>query len=60
MEGRVVSSTLKFQKTGLLLSSTLLKNYGFSKGDEFRFTVTEKGKIVLEKVYVAGFKRILR
>jgi len=38
------------QKAGLHLGATLLKNYGFKEGEEFRFLVTEEGKIGLEKV----------
>lgn len=49
-DGRVVSSFPTFKKTGLHLGATLLKNYGFSEGDEFRFSVPEAGKIVLEKI----------
>lgn len=50
MEGRAVSGSPKIKKTGLHLSTTLLKNYGFKEGDEFRFSVREEGEIVLEKV----------
>jgi len=50
LDGRVVSSSPTFKKTGLHLSATLLKNYGFSEGDEFRFSVPEAGKIMLEKI----------
>jgi len=50
MEGRVVSGSPKIKKTGLHLSAALLKNYGFSEGDEFRLSVPEAGKIVLEKI----------
>jgi hypothetical protein len=31
------------------LSSTLLANYGFSQGDEFKVSCLEEGKVVLEK-----------
>jgi predicted alpha/beta-fold hydrolase len=50
MEGRAVSGSPKFKKTGLHLGATLLKNYGFKEGEEFRISVTEAGKIVLEKI----------
>lgn len=49
MEGRSVSGSLKFSKTGLRLSETLLKNYGFKTGDIFEFSCTDDGKIILEK-----------
>ncbi|KUG29904.1 hypothetical protein ASZ90_000214 [hydrocarbon metagenome] len=50
MEGRAVSGSPTFKKTGLHLGATLLKNYGFSEGDEFRVSCMEAGKIVLEKI----------
>jgi len=31
------------------LSPTLLANYGFKQGDEFKVSCLEEGKIVLEK-----------
>ena len=31
------------------MSAVLLKNYGFSQGDEFKVSCLEEGKIVLEK-----------
>lgn len=49
MEGRSFSGSLKFSKTGLRLSETLLKNYGFKIGDIFNFSFTDEGKIILEK-----------
>lgn len=49
METRAVSGNVKFGTTGLRLSPTLLTNYGFSQGDEFKVTCLEEGKIVLEK-----------
>jgi hypothetical protein len=49
MEDRTTSGTAKFSKNGLRLSPTLLANYGFSQGDEFKVSCFEEGKIVLEK-----------
>jgi hypothetical protein len=49
METRAVSGNVKFGTTGLRLSPTLLANYGFSQGDEFKVSCLEEGKIVLEK-----------
>ena len=49
MEERAVSGNVKFSGTGLRLSPTLLANYGFSQGDEFKVSCLEEGKIVLEK-----------
>jgi len=49
METRAVSGNVKFGTTGLRLSPTLLTNYGFSQGDEFKVSCLEEGKIVLEK-----------
>jgi hypothetical protein len=46
---RTASDIAKFSKNGLRLSSTLLANYGFSQGDEFKVSCMEAGKIVLEK-----------
>jgi len=40
---------VKFSGTGLRLSPTLLANYGFKQGDEFKVSCLEEGKIVLEK-----------
>jgi antitoxin component of MazEF toxin-antitoxin module len=37
--------------TSLRLSPTLLSNYGFSQGDEFKVSCLEEGKVVLEKYY---------
>jgi hypothetical protein len=34
---------------GEISLSTLLANYGFSQGDEFKVSCLEEGKIVLEK-----------
>ena len=49
MDARAVSGNAKFGTTGLRLSPTLLANYGFSQGDEFKVSCLEEGKIVLEK-----------
>ena len=49
MDARVASGSVKFSGTGLRLSPTLLANYGFSQGDEFKVSCLEEGKIVLEK-----------
>ena len=49
MDARAVSGNAKFGTTGLRLSPTLLANYGFSQGDEFKVSCWEEGKIVLEK-----------
>ena len=49
MEARAVSGNAKFSKNGLRLSPTLLTNYGFKQGDEFKVSCLEEGKIVLEK-----------
>jgi len=49
MEPRAVSGNVKFGTTGLRLSPTLLTNYGFSQGDEFKVSSLEEGRIVLEK-----------
>jgi len=49
MGDRAVSGNAKFGTTGLRLSPTLLTNYGFSQGDEFKVSSLEEGKIVLEK-----------
>ena len=49
MEARAVSGNAKFSKNGLRLSPTLLSNYGFTLGDEFKVTCLEEGKIVLEQ-----------
>lgn len=49
METRAVSGNVKFGTTGLRLSPTLLTNYGFSQGDEFKVSSLEEGRIVLEK-----------
>jgi len=49
MDARVASGSVKFSSTGLRLSPTLLANYGFSQGDEFKVSCLEEGKIVLEK-----------
>ena len=50
MEGRSVSGSIKLSKTGLRMSETLLKNYGFKAGDIFKFSCTDDGKITLEKI----------
>jgi len=49
MDARVASGNAKFSKNGLRLSPTLLANYGFNQGDEFKVSCMEVGKIVLEK-----------
>ena len=49
MEDRAVSGNARFSGAGLRLSPTLLANYGFRQGDEFKVTCLEEGKIVLEK-----------
>jgi len=49
METRAVSGNVKFSTTGLRLSPTLLSNYGFTLGDEFKVSCLEEGKIVLEQ-----------
>ena len=49
MEDRTVSGNAKFSKNGLRLSPTLLSNYGFTLGDEFKVSCLEEGKIVLEQ-----------
>ena len=49
METRAVSGNAKFSKNGLRLSPTLLSNYGFTLGDEFKVSSLEEGKIVLEQ-----------
>lgn len=49
MDARAVSGNVKFSGTGLRLSPTLLANYGFKQGDEFKVSCLEEGKIVLEK-----------
>jgi hypothetical protein len=59
MDGRAVSGPPVFKKTGLHLSAILLKNDGISEGDEFRFSMTEVGKIVLEKIQMARFSGIM-
>lgn len=50
MDTRTVSGNAKFTGTGLRLSPTLLGNYGFKLGDEFKVSCLEEGKIVLEKM----------
>ncbi len=49
MDARVASGSVKFSGTGVRLSPTLLANYGFKQGDEFKVSSMEEGKIVLEK-----------
>jgi len=49
MDARVASGSVKFSKNGLRLSPTLLANYGFKQGEEFKVSCMEEGKIVLEK-----------
>ena len=49
MDARVASGSVKFSSTGLRLSPTLLANYGFKQGEEFKVSCLEEGKIVLEK-----------
>jgi len=46
MDARVASGSVKFSGTGLRLSPTLLANYGFKQGDEFKVSCLEEGKIV--------------
>lgn len=50
LEERVVTGNLKFTKLGLRLSPSMLMSYDFQIGDEFRFSKSENGKIVLEKI----------
>ncbi|MEF3698561.1 ArsR family transcriptional regulator [Desulfolutivibrio sp.] len=45
MESLGVSGPPKIKKTVLHLGATLLKNYGFSGGDEFRFSVSKRGRL---------------
>jgi len=49
MNARTVSGNAKLSKTGIHLSPTLLANYGFKQGDEFKVSCLEAGKIILEK-----------
>lgn len=49
MDTRAVTGNIKFSGTGVRLSPTLLANYGFKQGDEFKVSCLEEGKIVLEK-----------
>lgn len=49
MGDRAVSGNAKFGTTGLRLSPTLMGNYGFEIGDEFKVSSLEEGRIVLEK-----------
>jgi len=49
MEDRAVSGNAKLGNNGLRLSPTLMGNYGFTVGGEFKVTCLEEGKIVLEK-----------
>ena len=49
MDERTVSGNVKFSKNGLRLSPTLMGNYGFEIGDEFKVSSLEEGRIVLEK-----------
>ena len=49
METRAVSGNAKFSKNGLRLSPSLLSNYGFTLGDEFKVSSLEEGKILLEQ-----------
>jgi hypothetical protein len=37
------------QRSSITTLSTLLANYGFNQGDEFKVSCMEEGKIVLEK-----------
>jgi hypothetical protein len=50
MDERCVSGNVKYAAVGIRLSPTMLKNYGFSQGDEFRVVCPEGGRIVLEKI----------
>ena len=49
METRAVSGNAKFSKNGLRLSPSVLSNYGFTLGDEFKVSSLEEGKILLEQ-----------
>lgn len=49
MDVRVVSGDVKFGTTSLLLSPTLLGNYGYSQADKFKVSRLKKWKIGLEK-----------
>ncbi|MYL84531.1 ArsR family transcriptional regulator [Desulfovibrio aerotolerans] len=49
MEDRAASGNVKFSKNGLRLSPTLMGNYGFEFGDEFKVSSLEDRKIVLEQ-----------
>ncbi|MHC1790242.1 ArsR family transcriptional regulator [Solidesulfovibrio sp.] len=49
MGDRAVSGNVKFGTMGVRLSPTLLGNFGFTVGDEFKVSCLEEGKIVLEK-----------
>ena len=49
MGDRAVSGNVKFGTMGVRLSPTLMGNYGFAVGDEFKVSCLEEGKIVLEK-----------
>ncbi|MFU2207783.1 ArsR family transcriptional regulator [Solidesulfovibrio sp. C21] len=49
MGDRAVSGNVKYAAAGVRLSPTMLKNYGFTVGDEFKISCMEEGKIVLEK-----------
>lgn len=50
MDERCVSGNVKYAAAGVRLSPTMLKNFGFSQGDEFRVLCPEGGRIVLEKI----------
>uniref|UniRef100_I2Q6I9 Uncharacterized protein n=1 Tax=Desulfovibrio sp. U5L TaxID=596152 RepID=I2Q6I9_9BACT len=50
MDERCVSGNVKYAAAGIRLSPTMLKNYGFSQGDEFQVLCPEGGRIVLEKI----------
>lgn len=50
MEERAVAGAPKFGKNGIHLSAALLKSYEFKEGESFKFSVSEAGKIILEKI----------
>ena len=49
METRAVSGNVKIGTMGHRLSPTLMGNYGFEIGDQFKVSSLEEGRIVLEK-----------
>ena len=48
-ERLAVAGNAKDSGTGLRLSSTLLANYGFKQGDEFKVSCMEEGKLMLDR-----------